>query len=145
LGTIFTRPAPKNLCLQKIVQNFSRFLKTFDFDRQNLRNGLTYRKSETFLKIYNTSHVREKKVVYFGRQTKKLLSLINLHRNGLFSGDYILALRGCCALKFSHALQIDQVLLAHTPIGMGVPPKNFNRENLKFGPNFRVLRSITVG
>jgi len=75
------------------------------------------------LKIYNPSRVRRKKLVYFGPQTKKLLSLINLHRNGLFSGDYILALRGCCALKFLHALQIDQVLLANTTIGMEDPPQ----------------------
>ena len=33
----------------------------------------------------------EKKLVYFGPQMKKLVSLINLHPNGLFSGDYILA------------------------------------------------------
>ena len=42
----------------------------------------------------------ENKLVYFGPQTKKLLSWINLHPNGLYSGDYILALRGCCPLKF---------------------------------------------
>jgi len=84
-------------------------------------------------------------VVYFGPQTKKLLTLIYLHPNGLFSGEYILSLRGCCALKLLHALQIDQALLAHTPRWDGVPPKNFNRENLKFGLKFRILRSITSG
>jgi len=42
-----------------------------------------------------------------------------------FSGDYISAFRGCCPLKFLHALEIDHGLLAHTP-------NNFNRENLKF-------------
>jgi len=41
-----------------------------------------------------------------------------------FSGDYISALRGCWPLKFYHALQIDQVLLAHTPNGDRGPPKN---------------------
>ena len=46
LGTMFGGPAPKNLRGQKIVQNFSRFLTTFDFDREYLRNGFTYRKSE---------------------------------------------------------------------------------------------------
>jgi len=39
------------------------------------------------------------------------------------------ALRGCCAMKFLHALEIDQNYLAHTPTGTGVPPKKFNREN----------------
>jgi len=46
-----------------------------------------------------------------------------------FLGYYISALRGCCALKFLHALEIGQGYLAHTPTGTGVPPKNFNREN----------------
>ena len=39
-----------------------------------------------------------------------------------FWGYYISALRGCCALKFLHALEIDQGYLAHTPTG---PPKKF--------------------
>jgi len=41
-----------------------------------------------------------------------------------FSEDYIVALRGCCALKFLQALKTDQALLAHTPRWDGVPPKN---------------------
>ena len=63
-------------------------------------------------------------MVYFGPQMKKLLSWINVHPNGLFLGDYISVLNGWCALKYLHALEIDQALLAHTPIGMGVPQKN---------------------
>ena len=35
---------------------------------------------------------------------------------------YISALRGCCALKFLHALDIDQGYLAHPPTGVGFPP-----------------------
>ena len=46
LGTIFGRPAPKTLRRKKIVQTFSRFLTTFDFDREYLRNGSTYRTPE---------------------------------------------------------------------------------------------------
>jgi len=46
-----------------------------------------------------------------------------------FWGYYISALRGCCALKLLHALEIDQGYLVHTPTGTGVPPKKFNREN----------------
>jgi len=62
-----------------------------------------------------------------------------------FSGDYISALRVCCAMKFLYALEIDQRYLAHTPTGTGVPPKNFNCENHKFGLKFSVLDSITSG
>ena len=60
-----------------------------------------------------------------------------------FWGYYISALRGCCALKFLHTLEIDQGLLAHTRRGTGVPPKN--RENLKLALKFSVLESITSG
>ena len=60
-------------------------------------------------------------------------------------GDYISAPRGCCALKFIHALEIAQALIAHTRSGTGVPPKNFHRENLKFGLKFSVLATITSG
>jgi len=55
-----------------------------------------------------------------------------------FLGDYISALRGCFDLKILHALEIDQVLLAHIPTRTGVPQKTFNRENLKFGLKFSV-------
>ena len=59
-----------------------------------------------------------------------------------FSGDHISALRGCSALKFSHALDIHQGLLAHTPSGAW-SPKKCNRENLKFGLKFSLLESMT--
>jgi len=40
-----------------------------------------------------------------------------------FWGYYISAISGCCALKFLHALHIDQPLLAHTRTGRGSPKK----------------------
>jgi len=42
----------------------------------------------------------------------------------IFLGDYISALRGCFALKFLHAIEIDEGYLAHTPPGTGVALKN---------------------
>ena len=93
-------PTQKFVTAKKIVQIFSRFLTTYDFDREYLRKGSTYQKLEKLLIIYNPSHVRPKNLAYFGPQTKKLLTLINLHPNRLFSRDYISALRGCCALEF---------------------------------------------
>jgi len=83
--------------------------------------------------------------VNFGPQTKKLLTCILTDPSGHFSGDYISALRGCYALKFLHALDIDQCYLAHTPTGTLGPQKKFNRENLKFGLKFSVCTSITSG
>ena len=64
-------PPPKICDGKKIVQNFAQFLTTFDFDREYLRNGSTYQKSEKLLKIYNHSPVGWKKVAYFGPQTTK--------------------------------------------------------------------------
>jgi len=51
------------------------------------------------------------------------------------------AFRGCCALKFIHALDIHQDYLAHTPTETWVPvpppkKKKNNHENLKFGLKF---------
>ena len=63
------------------------------------------------------------------------MTLINVHPNGLFSGDYISALRGCCALKFLHTLEIGKGLLAHTRRGTGVTPQKtlkFTRMGLCF-------------
>jgi len=62
-----------------------------------------------------------------------------------YLGYYISAVRGCCALKFLHALEIDQALVAQTQRRMGVNQKNFNLENLKFGLKFSVLPLITSG
>ena len=114
---------PKIWKCQKTSKNSARCLTTFDFDREYLRNGLTYQKSEKLLIIHSHSHVRQKNLAYFGPQTKKLLTLINVHPNGLFPEDYISALRGCCAMKFLHVRDMDQGYLAHTPTGTGVPPK----------------------
>ena len=62
----------------------------------------------------------------------------------MFSGDYISAFRGCCALKFLNALEVDTGYLEHTRTGTG-SPKDFNHENLKFGLKFSVCTPITSG
>jgi len=107
---------------QKNVQISARFLTTFDFDREYLRNGSTYRTSEKNLMSHYPFHVDRKSLVNFGPQTKKIYWLILTNPRGHFSGDYMSVIRGCCAMKFLNALQIDQVNLAHTPTGTGVPP-----------------------
>jgi len=62
-----------------------------------------------------------------------------------FSGDCISALRGFWSLKFLHALEIDQGLLAHTHNGNGGAPKKFKGEHVKLGLKFRVCAPITLG
>ena len=48
----------------------------------------------------------------------------------------------CCPLKILHTL--PRLASAHPKVGWG-PPKKCDRENLKFGLIFSVLRSITSG
>jgi len=47
-----------------------------------------------------------------------------------FSEDHISAPRGCCAPKFLHALENDQVLLGHSP-GTGAPLTIFFKGGVK--------------
>ena len=50
-----------------------------------------------------------------------------------FSEEHILAPRGCCAPKFLHVLENDQVLLANPPPVMGAPLTTFLKEGSKIG------------
>jgi len=101
-------PTPKNLTAKKSPKILRDFFTTFDFDPEYLRNGSIYQKSEKLLKIYNQTHFEWKKVCNFGPQTAEFIPIINLHPNGFFSGDYISAPKGCCALKFLHVLEIHK-------------------------------------
>ena len=49
-------------CALEFLPAVFQFLTTFNFDREYLRNGSTYQKSEKLLIIYNPSHVRRKKL-----------------------------------------------------------------------------------
>jgi len=73
---------------------------------------------------YNPFQVGPKNLVNFGPQTTESKWLILTNPSGHFSGDYILAIRGCCPLKFLSALEIDQGYLAHAPTGTPPPKKN---------------------
>jgi len=48
---------PQKNWRQKIVHNFSRFLTTFDFDREYLRKGSTYQKSEKISRSHGSVRV----------------------------------------------------------------------------------------
>jgi len=145
MGITFGRPAPKNLGGPKNVQNSARFLTTFDFDREYLRNHARYLKSERKVIDSDSYRVARKSPVNFGPQTKKFYWLELSHQVHILGGDYISAPWGCCALKILHALEIDQALIAHTRRGTGVPQIKFNPENLKLALKFSVLATITSG
>jgi len=52
-----------------------------------------------------------------------------------FSEDHISAPRGCCAPKFLHALENDQLLLAHPPPGTEALLTTFFKRGSKIGLN----------
>ena len=123
----------------KNMQNFGQFSTTSDFDRKYLRNGARYRKSERH--VISSDSFRGELWSTNGLEFHVSLDPLKC----TFLANYISAHRGCCALKFLHALEIDQALTAHTRSGTGFPQKNFNLENLKFGLKFSVLATITSG
>jgi len=61
-----------------------------------------------------------------------------------FSEDHISTPRGCCAPKFLHALENDQVLLAHPPPGTGAPLRLFFKGGSKIGLKCNKLALITL-
>jgi len=74
--TNFTRCAPYKFCEGKNVQNSVRFLTTFDFDREYLRNALMCRKSDWHLINYISSRIRRKK---FGQLWSTNQKVIDAH------------------------------------------------------------------
>ena len=77
--------SPKKILGAKNMQNFGPFCTTSNFDREYLRNGSTYQKSEKLLIMYNPCHVKgEKNLAYCGPQMTKLLT-VNLLESITFS------------------------------------------------------------
>ena len=127
------------------MQNFGRFWTTSDFDREYLRNGPTYPKSENVTNYGNSSCVWWKKSGELWSTNGLELHVSLEPLRCTFLAYCISALRRCCAMKFLYALEIGQNYLAHTPTGTGVPPKKFNRAHYEFGLKFSVCASITSG
>ena len=61
------------------------------------------------------------------------------------SENYISAPRGRWPLKFLHALDTGQGLLAHTTNWVRGPPQNFKGEYLKLSLKFYICAPITLG
>jgi len=61
-----------------------------------------------------------------------------------FSEGHISAPRGCCAPKFLHALENDQVLLAHPPPGTAAPLTTFFNGESKIALKCSVLAARTL-
>jgi len=142
----FLRCPPPIICDgQKIVQNFSRFLTTFDFDREYLRNCSRYPKSERNVIDSDSSHVLWKKSSELWSTNKKVLLASIEPPKWIFRGKLHLGPQGVLPPQFfTRARDWPKTPSAHTNWDGG-PQKNFNSENLKFGLKFSVLATITSG
>ena len=108
---------------QKNVQISARFLTTFDFDREYLRNVWAHQKIWKVVDQLQPLPGWKKKPGELWSTYEKVIAVhIDLPKWTFFWGHNISALKGCCALKFLHALESDQGYLAHTPTGTGVSP-----------------------
>jgi len=123
----------------KNMQNLARFQTTSKFGGEYLWNGWRYSKSDSHSIYHDSSCVRRNK---YGEVWSSDLGDLDVKSYPLkvhFSEDRISAPRGCCAPKFLHALENDQVLLAHSPPGTGAPLTTFFKGESKIALKCRVL------
>jgi len=113
--------SPQKILGAKNMQNLGPFCTTSDFDREYLRKGSRHQKSENYLIESNSSRVRTKRSGELWSTNYRDLDVSLDPLKCTYLGYYISALRVCCALKFLHALEIDQALAAHTQRRTGVP------------------------
>jgi len=136
MGISFVRPAPKIGDGERNVQNSARFPTTFDFDREHLRNGSTYRKLEKYLINYTPFHVGWKEL---GELWSTNINVIEAHIDPpkrTFFGRLHFGPWGVLAPQIFTRVTNWPNLANAPPNWEGVPSKNFNRENLKFGLKF---------
>jgi len=100
------------------MQNLDQFYTTSKFDREYLRNYTRYQKSERHVISSDSSCVQTNKSTIH-----KVVHVSLDPLKSTFLTDYISAPRGRWTLKFLHALEFDQTLVAHIAIGVGVPLK----------------------
>jgi len=112
------------------MQNLARFRTTLKFGGEYLRNGWRYSKSDKYVFYHDSSHVRWNKSSEVWSSNLGDLDVELYPPKAHFSENHISAPRGWCAPKFLHALENDQVLLAHPHRGQG-PPTAFFKEGQK--------------
>ena len=114
------------------MQNLARFRTTSKFGGEYLRNG-RYSKSDCYSVYRDSSCVRRNKSGEVWSSDLGDLDVESYPPKAHFSEEHILAPRGCCIPKILHALENDQVLLAHSPTGMGAPLTTFFKGGSKIG------------
>jgi len=130
-GPKFWRTHPKKISGAKNMRNLARFRTTSKFGGEYFRNWWRYSKSDSHSVYGDSSCVRRNKSGEVWSSDLGDLDVKSYPPKAYFSEDRISAPRGCCALKFLHALQNHQVLLAHPPPGTGAPLQLFSKESQK--------------
>jgi len=138
-GPKFWGSLPKKILRAENMQNLARFRSTSRFGGQFLRNGWRYSKLVSYLFDTDSSRVRRNKSSEVWSSNLGDLDVELNPTKALFSEDHISAPRGCCTPKFLHALENDQVLLAHPPPGTGAPLTTFFKGGSKIGLKCSVL------
>jgi len=130
---------PKKISGAKNMQNLARFRTTSKFADEYFRNGWKYSKSDSHSVYRDFSCVRRNKSGEVWSSDLRDLDVKSYPPKTHYWEDHISAARGCCAPKFLHALENDQVLLAHPPSGTGAPLTTFFRGGSKIGLKCSVL------
>jgi len=99
-----------------VLYKLTTFTFTFTF---------MYSKSDKCIIDRDSSHIRRKKAGELWLTNYADLDVESNPPKLTFSEDHILALKGCCAPKFLHVLENDQVLLADLHCGQGSPLQFF--------------------
>ena len=142
-GPKFRGAHPKKISGAKNMQNSARFRTTSKFGGEYLRNGWRYSKSDSHSVYRDSSCVRQNKSGEVWSSDLGDLDVESYPLKAQFSEDHISAPKGCCAPKFLHALENDQVLLAHPPLGTGAPLTTFFKGGSKIGLKCNKLALIT--
>jgi len=135
---------PKKILGAKNMQNLALFRSTSKFGGEYFRKGWRYSKSVSYSFDSDSSRIRRNKSGEVWSSNLGDLDVELYPPKVHFSEDHISAPRGCCATKFLHALENDQVLLAHPLPGTGSLLTIFFKGESKIGLNCSELATITL-
>jgi len=121
---------PKKILGAKNMQNLARFRMTLKFCSEYLRKGWRYSKSVSYSFDSDSSRVRRNKSGEVWSSNLGDLDVKLYLPKAHSLEDHISAPKGCCAIKFLHALENHQVLRPHPHRGRW-PLYNFFQVGVK--------------
>ena len=116
---------PKKFQGPKACKNLARFWTTLKFGGEYLRNGWKYSKSDKYFIYRDSSCVRRNKSGEVWSSNLGHLDVKSDPPKAHYLEEHISTPRRCYAPKFLHALENDQVLLAHPQPGTEAPLTTF--------------------